>query len=124
MFPSPCGVLVVKRGFQEFTVGKIMVEMVSVPLRGFGSETRQRLLLPPPRTQVSVPLRGFGSETTPEKAEAAIKKWHDVSVPLRGFGSETVHFSHRRNDLHGKFPSPCGVLVVKLYCLLGRKVRK
>ena len=141
MFPSPCGVLVVKRstsfhsdssdehivsvplrgfGSETSCSGPISVynsKKVSVPLRGFGSEThvveRRDIIT----GEVSVPLRGFGSETKKTMEEQNNKRTlNEVSVPLRGFGSETFFPTNKTCEVNGKeikFPSPCGVLVVK-----------
>ncbi len=62
-FPSPCGVLVVKPALKT-DGGGLAILGVSVPLRGFGSETtRDYNWSQYPIVTVSVPLRGFGSET-------------------------------------------------------------
>jgi hypothetical protein len=95
---------------------------VSVPLRGNGCETpwmkyvRQHVKR---LSEVSVPLRGNGCET---QAEISRRKaeFQRVSVPLRGNGCETTDLEKnlaRHQSL--EFPSPCGVMGVKLPAIAG-----
>ncbi len=101
---------------QDWAVA-ILIREVSVPLRGNGCETRLLVWLFSGSSScgpVSVPLRGNGCETVAQKSFAqAVKKL--VSVPLRGNGCETrekrASFNH---DETKWFPSPCGVMGVKL----------
>ncbi len=89
---------------------------VSVPLRGNGCETLALSKLSLEELLVSVPLRGNGCETMLLGLICFIAGVaFNVSVPLRGNGCETERYCRRfcfgYRDL---FPSPCGVMGVKL----------
>ena len=90
---------------------------VSVPVRGNGRETfvlshRRKSLM---SFIVSVPVRGNGRETVVKNQEE--KRYaFIVSVPVRGNGRETKLFYHAFKMFGTLFPSPCGEMVVKLFC--------
>ena len=68
---------------------------------------------------VSVPLRGNGCETQ-LRASTVFSTASGVSVPLRGNGCETASFINQALHLvpdEKTFPSPCGVMGVKLELL-------
>ena len=87
MFPSPCGVMVVKHS--SFISLPPALSRVSVPLRGNGRETLKIHLWIARICCVSVPLRGNGRETVFSTYSCFNKSRRRVSVPLRGNGRET-----------------------------------
>ncbi len=118
MFPSPCGVMGVKHiGYNSDYRGCWAI-LVSVPLRGNGCETcfGWSSCCSCWFCRVSVPLRGNGCETKEGRTQRNAKQ--SVSVPLRGNGCETEIFVFNKNMIeqsHLPFPSPCGVMGVKLW---------
>ena len=89
MFPSPCGVMVVKQKLLQVLLGFRNFK-VSVPLRGNGRETRQKPVMvatmswefPSPCGVMVVKL--VTQPVTPATRDDV------VSVPLRGNGRETL----------------------------------
>jgi len=86
--------------------------IVSVPLRGIGSEKLQAGIgtLKVIKNDVSVPLRGIGSEKQLRAVKTKLGARENVSVPLRGIGSEKQSRTHVKTKAPGTyvFPSPCG----------------
>ncbi len=89
-------------------------EWVSVPLRGNGCETSQSYVQEVLNKVVSVPLRGNGCETPWNFMSLLDEDRQLVSVPLRGNGCETRPTKLIATRFLLMFPSPCGVMGVKL----------